>query len=302
MPSGSPQSLDVVAGGLKHRVLQWDGGGTTTLLLLHGFLDCGGSWAPLVRCLPDDLHCIAPDLRGHGATDRIGPGGAYHFLDYVRDVRDLVDSLGRERLVVVGHSMGGGVAYLFTGAWPEDVERLVLLEGLGPPEEDVAEGPARLRRWIRETRNVEAGDMAVRSFASLADAAERLRSRDSFLTEERALELAGWLTVPQQGGGVTWAHDPLHRTRTPHVYRPSSWAPFLAAIDCPVLTVSAEQSWYRWPDLADRRAQLRDHRHLVLSKSSHMLHHDVPENLAVSLEAFLGGEEPAGSQRSGEPS
>ncbi len=293
MPDVEATTRHVQASGLNHRVVQWDGGGATTVLFVHGFLDCGGSFGPLVRHLPADLHCVAPDLRGHGGTDRIGAGGYYHFVDYVRDLRDLVDALGRERLVLVGHSMGGGVSTLFTGSYPDEVERLILLEGLGPPKEDVGDGPQRMRRWIREVTAVSSGAKRVSRFATIEDAAARLQAKDDRLDDARARELAGWLTEPD-GDGLRWSHDALHRTRNPLVYRPETWEPFLDAITCPVLTVSAGRSWYRWPDLPARRARLADHRHLRYEEATHMLHHDVPAELGAAITDFLQGREPEG--------
>ena len=289
MPDVAPTSLTVRAGGLDHRVVQWDGGGSTTVLLVDGFLDVGGTFDALVRLLPDDLHCVAPDMRGHGETARAAESGYYHFVDYVRDLRDLVDALKRDRLVLVGHSMGGGISTLFSGTWPEDVHRLVLLEGLGPPKEDLDDGPKRIRRWIEELRAVHEGYKPVKSFPTLEEGAERLRAKDPFLGEERSRDLVRWLVRQREDGAFEWLHDPVHRTRTPLVYRPEVWAPFLRAITCPVLTISAERSWYRWPDLPDRRAQLQDHRHLHVDESSHMLHHDVPEVLAAAIAEFLEG-------------
>jgi pimeloyl-ACP methyl ester carboxylesterase len=295
VPNLAPSTRHVTAGGLRHRLLEWDGGGATTVVLVHGFLDCGGSFGPLVHHLPEGLHCVAPDMRGHGGTEGIGPGGYYHFPDYLRDLRDLVDQVVRERLVLVGHSMGGGIASLFAGAWPDDVHRLVLLEGLGPPAEDLDDGPRRLRRWVAEVRQVERGERTAGRMADLEAAARKLRRRASGLDPEMSRELAGWLTRPTVTGELTWSHDPLHRTRTPISFRPEVWAPFLRAIACPVLTVAGGRSWYRWPELDERRAQIADHRHLRLPEATHMLHHEAPEQLGAAITAFLDGREPEGA-------
>src|SRR5690242_21631642 len=84
-----------------------------TVLLLHGYMDAGGTWdlvAPALAAAGHDV--VAPDLRGFGRSDAVGPGGYYHFPDYVADVEALVRELAPERLAVVGHSMGGTVASL----------------------------------------------------------------------------------------------------------------------------------------------------------------------------------------------
>ncbi|MEE2827661.1 MAG: alpha/beta hydrolase [Myxococcota bacterium] len=276
-------------------MLEWGGDSDSeeTVLFLHGFLDCGASFTPLVEALPEGLHCVAPDLRGHGGTEWIGRGGYYHFADYLRDVRDLVDRYRRGRLVLVGHSMGGGVSALFAGSWPEEVHRLVLLEGLGPPSEDPADGPRRIRRWIGEVRS--STDRSPRRFENLDEVADRLGRLWPTLPAQRCRELAGWLTQGAPEGGLTWSYDPLHRTRTPQIYQPALWAPFLEAISCPVLTVSGGKSRYRWPDLDARMARLSDHRHEEVDGASHMLHLDAPEQLARSISAFMSERRDKGS-------
>ena len=93
------------------------------LVLVHG---AGGSrldWAPELRRLPD-ARVIALDLPGHGKST--APGR--NTLDaYARDVAALLDALALDRAVIVGHSMGGGVAQLLALDWPERIAGLVLL-------------------------------------------------------------------------------------------------------------------------------------------------------------------------------
>ncbi|MBJ95365.1 MAG: hypothetical protein CMP23_12960 [Rickettsiales bacterium] len=289
MRDDGPVERRLQAGGLEQRLLIWEGDGPT-LLLLHGFLDCAGSFAPLVRFLPPDYRIVALDFRGHGESAWVGPEAHYNFYDYVRDVRAVIDQLDRERIFLLGHSMGGGVSLLFAGSWPEEVERLVVVEGLGPPNESVEDGPARMRRWIREERRV--ADRGTRSFPDLLSVARRLQVRQPALEGERALELAGWLAHEQQDGW-TWRHDPRHQVRNPKIYRSSTYAPFVAEIGCPVLLVTGSESWYRWPDLEERRSHLRDWRRVDIEGASHMIHHDCPEPLAAAVASFLAGAEPA---------
>ena len=80
--------------GLSYACNVWDGGGQTTVILLHGFLDCGLNWQFLVDALGDsDWHIVAPDWRGHGDTEWIGRGGYYHFTDYARDLEQIAEAI-----------------------------------------------------------------------------------------------------------------------------------------------------------------------------------------------------------------
>ena len=96
-----------------------------TVLLLHGFLDSGATWDLVAPHLAvAGFRVLAPDLRGFGDSGRVPLGGYYYFADYIADVAALVDLLAPKDLSVVGHSMGGGVASLFTGVYPERVRRI----------------------------------------------------------------------------------------------------------------------------------------------------------------------------------
>ncbi len=300
MRTDSPTGQVVDGSGLPIRTLVWEAEGAapdgrpTTLLLLHGYLDCGGTFSPLVEHLPPWLRVLAPDLRGHGESGRVPHGCWYHYVDYVRDVRAVIDALHPGgRLILLGHSMGGGVSTLFAGSWPEEVERLVLVEGLGPPREENDMGPGRLARWVRE---LDAGPRPAKGFPSAEDAAARLVRQNPVMPPERALAAVQWL-AEEVDGAWRWRHDPWHRARTPQLYQPERYAPFLRAITVPVLLVTGGKSWYRWGDLEERRANLIDRRRLHLDEVGHMVHYEVPDVLAQAVQDFVLGLEPTGSVR-----
>lgn len=95
------------------------------LVLLHGYTDSWRCWEPLLASLPGSFRAVAPTHRGHG--DSAKPSAGYRFEDFARDLRDVVDELGIERAVVVGHSMGSLVAMRFALDHPSRVEALVLI-------------------------------------------------------------------------------------------------------------------------------------------------------------------------------
>ncbi|MET8249112.1 alpha/beta fold hydrolase [Streptomyces sp. NPDC005202] len=95
------------------------------LILIHGIGDSSATWAGLVPDLARTHTVIAPDLLGHGASDK--PRADYSVAAYVNGVRDLLTTLGVESATLVGHSLGGGVAMQFAYRFPERTERLVLL-------------------------------------------------------------------------------------------------------------------------------------------------------------------------------
>ena len=110
---------------------QLERGGTATedrrpsLLLLHGIGDSSASWLPVLPGLAEHFRVVAPDLLGHGHSDK--PRADYSAAAFANGMRDLLDVLDIDRVTVVGHSLGGGVAAQFAYQYPERVERLVLV-------------------------------------------------------------------------------------------------------------------------------------------------------------------------------
>lgn len=107
-------------------------GSGPALLLLHGLGCDHTTWAPVIGSLARRYTVIAPDLLGHGESDK--PRADYSVGGYANGMRDLLTVLGIDRVSVVGHSFGGGVAMQFAYQFPERTERLILVGsgGLGP--------------------------------------------------------------------------------------------------------------------------------------------------------------------------
>ena len=107
-------------------------GSGPAVLLLHGLGCDHTTWEPVIDALAERCTVIAPDLLGHGLSDK--PRADYSVGGYANGMRDLLTLLGVDKVTVVGHSFGGGVAMQFAYQFPERTERLVLVGsgGLGP--------------------------------------------------------------------------------------------------------------------------------------------------------------------------
>ena len=114
-----------------HDLSYVDSGSGPVVLFIHGILGSQRQWEHLVDVLDDDHRVVLPDLFGHG--DSAKPLGDYSLSAHAAAMRDLLDHLGIERVTLVGHSLGGGIAMQFFYLFPERVERLVLVSsgGLG---------------------------------------------------------------------------------------------------------------------------------------------------------------------------
>lgn len=105
------------------------GGQGPAVLFIHGIGDSSGAWQDILPMLARDHTVIAPDLLGHGASDK--PRADYSVAAYACGMRDLLAVLDIERVTVVGHSLGGGVALQLAYQYPELCERLVLVSTAG---------------------------------------------------------------------------------------------------------------------------------------------------------------------------
>jgi pimeloyl-ACP methyl ester carboxylesterase len=109
-------------------------GSGPALLLIHGIGDNSTTWSPVHAKLAQRYTVIAPDLLGHGLSDK--PRADYSVAAYANGMRDLLGVLEIEHVTVVGHSLGGGVAMQFAYQFPQLVERLILV-GAGGVTKDV---------------------------------------------------------------------------------------------------------------------------------------------------------------------
>lgn len=109
-------------------------GSGPVILLIHGIGDNSTTWATVQARLAERFTVIAPDLLGHGQSEK--PYADYSVAAYANRIRDLLSVLDVDRVTVVGHSLGGGVAMQFAYQFPQLVERLVLV-GTGGITRDV---------------------------------------------------------------------------------------------------------------------------------------------------------------------
>lgn len=284
--------VEVGTHGLSLAVCQWNTPSSgVPLVILHGLLEQGAAWDEVARQLSMPVH--APDHRGQGLSDHVGRGGFYHFWDYVADVERLLDGLGVEQVDLCGHSLGGTVACLFASCRPERVRRLVLVEGLGPPDMAGSELD-RGRRFLTDRSRV----LAHRPLDGLDDAVARMRRWSPRLSEDRARRLAARVTRPIRPGDtlageaapgqLIWTWDPLHRARSPRPFLAASFAHHLDALQAPVWLLYGSETFYAWPDLPEREARLDIQERRVLDGCGHSPHLEAPGRVAAFLADALG--------------
>src|SRR5436190_11222678 len=104
-------------------------GSGPAILLIHGIGDNSTTWSTVQSKLAQRFTVIAPDLLGHGKSDK--PRADYSVAAYANGMRDLLSVLDIDHVTVVGHSLGGGVAMQFAYQFPQKTERLILVASGG---------------------------------------------------------------------------------------------------------------------------------------------------------------------------
>ena len=283
--------------GLNLAYHTWGCRRDSAVLLIHGILDHGLSFAPMVEAISQSFFVVAVDLRGHGYSDWVGAGGYYHFYDHYTDVLTLVENLDVKRLSIVGHSMGGSVAIGVAAALGKCVEALVLFEGIGRPFQEEQDILRRLHQWHRALgRGDVSGDVDARRrartpMANLEDAAFRLRSLNPRLSHEASMRLAKTATEPAGPNAqrqVVWRFDPLHRTPAVKPLLRGESEAMCREARAPVLSLyGSDSQWKR--RAVDRNRSFRFARVGVVEDAAHNLHHDRPQLLAGVVTDWVEG-------------
>ncbi len=270
-----------------HSIAYMQKGSGPVLLLIHGMAGAMNTWRSVIDPLAHDATVLAVDLPGHGSSS---PGGGdYSLGSLAAFLRDVLMALGHDRVTLVGHSLGGGIAMQFSYQFPEMTERLVLVSsgGLGlevNPALRAASLPGAnlflsLTAGVTKRASGLAGrvpgagrvptspglEELVRSYASLADA------------DRRSAFLATVRSVVGLSGQTVRAGDRLHlASETPVL--------LIWGADDPIIPV----------EHARAAQELLPHGTLaVFDGVRHFPHAEAPERFVAALQNFRASTKPA---------
>ncbi len=125
--------MKVKGDGIKIQLAVWEGKGKR-ILCIHGLTANSRFWDCLASALAPRHRVIAMDLRGRGLSDK--PSSGYSVERHCKDVLAIMNDLGLEQPVLMGHSLGAFISLVFTAQYPQRVERLILVDGGGKLSEE----------------------------------------------------------------------------------------------------------------------------------------------------------------------
>jgi pimeloyl-ACP methyl ester carboxylesterase len=291
-----PISVRVPASdGLSLHVLEWSREGTP-LVFVHGFGNDAHIWDDAAPAVATYYRTLAVDLRGHGDSDR-DPECRYDYEFHVADLEAVLAKLGVERLVLVGHSLGGRIGTLFAGRHPDRMAGLVIVDSA--PELDVR-GTVRIRVDLQKN-----SDEGGASFAAEAEYRDALAHAYPAASRETLARMAHHGLRRRDDGRLEPKLDPAWfkgrrdagtdaeamRAREERLTR-DMWDA-LARVPCPTLVVRGAASDVLSPDVADRMVEevLPHGRLVVIPRAGHSVMVDNPEAFRAALTGFVLGED-----------
>jgi pimeloyl-ACP methyl ester carboxylesterase len=268
--------------GIRLRVREWGDPTAPAIVLLHGLRGYSGTWRKLAGALGDRWRLVAFDARGRGESDW-DPGRNYYTDAYLSDLEAVVDALGLERFVLLGHSMGGTTSYVYATRHPERLSALVV--------EDITAGSSTKGAGF-ERIVAEMAALPTR-FADWTEARAYWRKLRPNVSDA-AVEERLWESMrADPDGSVIWRYDAagISATRVdPDPARIVDLGPVIAAIRTPTLVIRGGKS-----DFCNLEAVCRLEAgnpvltHASVTDASHYVHDDAPESFRRLVEGFLAG-------------
>ena len=284
-----PTSHTFVSQRLRLHYVDWGTPGAPPLLMVHGGRDHCRSWDWLAQSLADRYHIIAPDLRGHGDSQWL-VGGSYVLPDYVYDLAQLVRQTNIAPVSIIGHSLGGMISLQYAGLYPQNVHKIVAIEGLGMPPKKADTERKRpidehLTKWVEYLRKLS-GRMPHR-YENIPNAVARMREANERLTAEQAHHLTIHGVNQNEDGTFSWKFDNYVRVFPPYGLSGTEQQAMWSRITCPTLLLRGTESWDSNPENDGRAKHFKNATTIDVKNAGHWVHHDKLEQLLAHLDGFL---------------
>ncbi len=270
--------------GTECCVAEWNPDAKVTCFGFHGWLDNLATFESLMQYLPE-IHFVAIDFPGHGRSSHISAGETYYFIDGLFLIDDLIEHFKLEKVNLLGHSMGGAIASLYAAAQPSRINKLALIESLGPitsPAAEVKNGLAKavtLRRSLKSKRKpvYATFEQALMARAEVSEIAPALIQP----LVERALTAVN--------GGFTWRADSRLRIQSALRMAENQLREVISNIKAPTLLMEGSRGLLRtqMASYVQERKPLVANLQCHILEGGHHLHLQNPKSVAELVQAFL---------------
>ncbi|MBH42744.1 MAG: hypothetical protein CL787_04405 [Chloroflexi bacterium] len=278
MSDRNPEEKFVTINGVNLRYVDWGSDGKTAMICLHGHTSQSGIFREFAETMSDYYHVYTFDQRGHGGSEWARDG--YDRERFVEDLGEIINELGLEKVILVGHSMGGWNSVLYTPKNQEVVEKIILVDiGMEPSEQSI------LMRGKRPPTPTE--------FSSFDEAYNWARQNNQWASDDRLRQDLGERLAEGKDGIWKWKADPLlYSTPLRDMEDPESvkrlWDSF-RSITCPILEVRGTESITLSDEVIDKMIQANSNFVSVdVHGAAHTVSVDKPEDFITVTKSFLG--------------
>ena len=239
------------------------------VIILHGLFGAGDNWLSVARLLEEEYRVILPDAQNHGQSPH---SPEFNYQTMVGDLAELLDELGLESALFVGHSMGGKAAMNFAVAHPDRVQKLAVVD-IAPKYY-----PVHHQTILKAYSSIDLQNMKSRKDADNAMAAyiKDMGTRQFLLKNLTRAE----------GGGFEWKHNlPVIKEQIENVGEP---LPQNTRYEKPTLFIAGSQSDYIQPqDHAIIKEHFPKARIEVIQGAGHWVHAEKPEEVVELLKGLF---------------
>ena len=287
--SAEPTRHSFVSQRLRLNYIDWGNKDAPPLVLVHGGRDHCRNWDWIAARFRKDWHIVAPDLRGHGDSEWPSDGN-YNIQDYVYDLHRLFQEAKLSKVTLIGHSLGGRIVLRYAGIFPEQIVKLVALEGFGP-------GPANMQRrfgrplhermqlWTEEKD--ELAKHAPLRYPSFEAALARMQEANPNLSAEQARHLTKNSLKDNGDGTVSWKFDNAVRVFSPYDMADADVNELWSRIDCPTLLINGDKSWSPNAEADGKTKFFKNAKAVTVKDAGHWMHHDQLDVTCGVLQDFL---------------
>jgi pimeloyl-ACP methyl ester carboxylesterase len=256
------------------------GEGGRPIMLVHGFTATSDEVAGVIQPLAGlGWHAVAPDLRGHGRSDRPTDAGAYSLEIMAVDLLALAGWLGWDRFALLGHSMGGGIAQVVALDHPERLTGLVLASTFHGPVPGISMELVQLGCWVVREAGME----------GLADAmaARRAENPESVAAFERLQEAIPGYAEQSRARLVSTSPD-MWMAMAPRFVDQEDRLHRLATLDVPTAVILGELDGTMGDDCRRLAATIPGSHLTVIAGAGHVPQLEQPEAWWAAVSGFLG--------------
>ncbi len=261
------------------------------ILAVHGWMDNAGTFNRLAPMLKGHrIHAL--DLAGHGLSDPRPDGMRYHNADFLDDIYAAMQHIAPNNgpLILLGHSLGAGLLMLLAGIFPERIQALIMIDGLGPISADPS-------NYATDTRTALEGLMSYspsrKPIASVEQAvAARRQGITGMLSESASRDLCERALIETEAGELRWRTDKRLRLNSLMRFSEEQVLACIEAITAPCLLVTGDaglpkQLGKNKPRYAARLSHFSRLEQVNLSGGHHLHLDDCPKQVADAINAFL---------------